>query len=172
MICSATVSPEPTFYWRARDAAEAGVRSVLAPKFEGYAMLALRQLGASGVHVDIGDLSLSVFGRFRAESIKIPIGTEADKQAAIKIAETKGKIGILGALLGDKYDARAEAARIIAQAREAAEAEAGIAAQRAKEALRDQVAQLAVAGAEKILRKEINAQAHADLLANLKQELQ
>jgi F-type H+-transporting ATPase subunit b len=69
-------------------------------------------------------------------------------------------------------DARAEAARIIAQAREAAEAEAGIAAQRAKEALRDQVAQLAVAGAEKILRKEINAQAHADLLANLKQELQ
>ena len=68
-------------------------------------------------------------------------------------------------------EARAEAARIIAQAREAAEAEAGVAAQRAKEALRDQVAHLAVAGAEKILRKEINAQAHADLLANLKQEL-
>jgi len=69
-------------------------------------------------------------------------------------------------------EARAEAARIIAQAREAAEAEAGVAAQRAKEALRDQVAHLAVAGAEKILRKEINAQAHAELLANLKQELQ
>jgi len=69
-------------------------------------------------------------------------------------------------------EARAEAARIIAQAREAAEAEAGVAAQRAKEALRDQVAQLAVAGAEKILRKEINAQVHAELLANLKQELQ
>jgi F-type H+-transporting ATPase subunit b len=69
-------------------------------------------------------------------------------------------------------DARAEAARIIAKAREDAEAEAGVAAQRAKEALRDQVAQLAVAGAERILRKEINAQAHADLLANLKQELQ
>ena len=68
-------------------------------------------------------------------------------------------------------EARAEAARIIAQAREAAEAEAGVAAQRAKEALRDQVAHLAVAGAEKILRKEINAQAHADLLANLKQQL-
>ena len=69
-------------------------------------------------------------------------------------------------------EARAEAARIIAQAREAAEAEAGVAAQRAKEGLRDQVAHLAVAGAEKILRKEINAQAHAELLANLKQELQ
>ena len=31
--------------------------------------------------------------------------------------------------------------------------------------------ELAVAGAERILRKEINAQVHADLLANLKQEL-
>jgi F-type H+-transporting ATPase subunit b len=69
-------------------------------------------------------------------------------------------------------DARAEAARIIAQAREAAQGEAAVAAQRAKETLRDQVAQLAVAGAERILRREINAQVHADLLANLKQELQ
>lgn len=68
-------------------------------------------------------------------------------------------------------EARAEASRIIAQAREAAENEAGAAAQRAKEALREQVAHLAVAGAERILRREINAQAHADLLANLKQEL-
>lgn len=68
-------------------------------------------------------------------------------------------------------DARLEATRIINQAREAAEAEAAVAAQRAKEDLRDQVAKLAVAGAEKILRKEINPQAHADLLANLKQEL-
>ena len=33
------------------------------------------------------------------------------------------------------------------------------------------IAQLAVTGAEKILRKEINAQAHADLLAQLKTEL-
>ena len=69
-------------------------------------------------------------------------------------------------------DARAEAGRIIAAAREAAEAEAGAAAQRAKETLRDQVAHLAVAGAEKILRREINAQVHSELLANLKQELQ
>jgi F-type H+-transporting ATPase subunit b len=68
-------------------------------------------------------------------------------------------------------EARAEAAQLIAKAREAAAGEAGTAMQRAKEALRDQVAALAVAGAEKILRKEINAQAHADLLANLKQEL-
>ena len=69
-------------------------------------------------------------------------------------------------------DARAEASRIIAAAREAAEGEAAAAAQRAKEVLRDQVAILAVAGAERILRREINAQVHVDLLANLKQELQ
>ncbi|QID16347.1 F0F1 ATP synthase subunit B [Nitrogeniibacter mangrovi] len=68
-------------------------------------------------------------------------------------------------------EARAEASRIIAAAREAAEGEAAAAAERAKEALREQVASLAVAGAEKILRKEVDAKAHADLLANLKQEL-
>ncbi len=69
-------------------------------------------------------------------------------------------------------DARGEASRIIAQAREAAEGEAATAAQRAKEDLRDQVALLAVAGAERILRREIDAKVHNDLLANLKQELQ
>ncbi len=69
-------------------------------------------------------------------------------------------------------DARAEANRIVAQAREAAEGEAATAAQRAKEDLRDQVAQLAVAGAERILRREIDAKVHGELLANLKQELQ
>jgi F-type H+-transporting ATPase subunit b len=68
-------------------------------------------------------------------------------------------------------EARAEATRIVAQAREAAVAEAAVAAQRAKETLREQVAQLAVAGAERILRREVNAQVHADLLANLKSEL-
>lgn len=68
-------------------------------------------------------------------------------------------------------EARTESARIVKAAREAAEAEAGLAAQRAKEALREQVAVLAVAGAERILRKEINAQAHAELLTQLKSEL-
>ncbi|WP_126447507.1 F0F1 ATP synthase subunit B [Sulfuricystis multivorans] len=68
-------------------------------------------------------------------------------------------------------EARAEAARIIAAARAAAEGEAAVAAQRAKEALRDQVAMLAVAGAERILRKEIDAGKHAELLDQLKAEL-
>jgi F-type H+-transporting ATPase subunit b len=68
-------------------------------------------------------------------------------------------------------EARAEATRIIAQARRAAEAEADVAAQHARDELRDQVAMLAVVGAEKILRREINPRVHAELLANLKQEL-
>jgi F-type H+-transporting ATPase subunit b len=52
----------------------------------------------------------------------------------------------------------------------AAEEEASLAAQR-QEQLRDQVAQLAVAGAERILRREIDANRHAELLGNLKNEL-
>lgn len=68
-------------------------------------------------------------------------------------------------------DARNEAARIVAAARTAAEEEATLAAQRARDQLRDQVAQLAVAGAERILRREIDAGKHADMLANLKNEL-
>ena len=42
---------------------------------------------------------------------------------------------------------------------------------RAREQLREQVAALAVAGAEKILRKEINAGAHAEILVAIKQGL-
>jgi F-type H+-transporting ATPase subunit b len=68
-------------------------------------------------------------------------------------------------------EARTEATKIIGMARVAAEGEATVAAQRAKEGLRDQVALLAVAGAEKILRREVNAQVHSELLASLKSEL-
>ena len=56
---------------------------------------------------------------------------------------------------------------IVAQAR--AEAEQQLI--KAREALRDQVAALAVKGAEAILQREVNAQVHADLLARLKAEL-
>lgn len=68
-------------------------------------------------------------------------------------------------------EARAEGARIVAAARAAAEVEAASVVQRAKEDLRGQVADLAVAGAERILRREIDAKTHAELLTNLKQEL-
>ncbi len=42
---------------------------------------------------------------------------------------------------------------------------------RAREALREQVAALAVKGAEQILRREVNAGVHAELLGRLKTEL-
>ena len=53
----------------------------------------------------------------------------------------------------------------------AAKAEIDQEVSRARETLREQVAALAVAGAEKILRREVNAQAHAELLAQLKKEI-
>jgi F-type H+-transporting ATPase subunit b len=57
--------------------------------------------------------------------------------------------------------------------REKAAAKAEIEQQstRAREQLRDQVAALAVAGAEKILRREVDAKAHADLLDSIKRQL-
>jgi F-type H+-transporting ATPase subunit b len=42
---------------------------------------------------------------------------------------------------------------------------------RAREQLRNQVASLAVAGAEKILRREVDAKAHAELLDSIKKQL-
>ncbi len=66
-----------------------------------------------------------------------------------------------------KVAAKAEADRIVA----AAKAEIVQQVARAKEGLREQVAALAVAGAEKILRREVNAQVHADLLNQLKREI-
>ena len=66
-----------------------------------------------------------------------------------------------------KSRASEEAAKIIAAAKAEAEQESV----KAREALRDQVAVLAVKGAEQILRKEVNAAVHAELLGRLKAEL-
>ncbi len=79
---------------------------------------------------------------------------EAEKQGVLLIAEAK-------------KTAEAEKARILAQAK----AEAAQETQRAKDALRNAVADLAVKGAEQILKREINAQGHADLLNQLKAQL-
>jgi F-type H+-transporting ATPase subunit b len=66
-----------------------------------------------------------------------------------------------------KSKASEEGAKIIA----AAKAEADQEATKARETLRDQVASLAVKGAEQILRREVNAGVHAELLGRLKAEL-
>ncbi len=91
------------------------------------------------------------------------------KQARVGAAEVRGSAEKQA--VGIVEEARTQAASIIADARKAAESEAALAAQRARDKLRDQVAQLAIAGAERILRQEIDVNRHAELLGNLKNEL-
>ena len=86
-----------------------------------------------------------------------------ETQARLQDAERRGQTLIEEA----KAKASEEAAKILA----AAKAEADQQVVRAREALREQVAALAVKGAEQILRKEVNPSVHADLLGRLKAEL-
>jgi F-type H+-transporting ATPase subunit b len=79
---------------------------------------------------------------------------DAERLALQMIEEAKGK-------------ASEEGAKIVAAARAEAEQEAT----KAREQLRDQVAVLAVKGAEAILKREVNAGVHAELLSRLKTEL-
>jgi len=82
------------------------------------------------------------------------IVSQAEKRSAQLVEEAKNA-------------AREEAGREKA----AAKAEIQQEASRAREQLRDSVAMLAVAGAEKILRREVDARAHADLLDGIKKQL-
>ena len=66
-----------------------------------------------------------------------------------------------------KARAAEEGAKIVAAARAEAQQEA----LKAREALRGQVAELVVRGAEQILRREVDRRAHAELLARLAAEL-
>jgi F-type H+-transporting ATPase subunit b len=79
---------------------------------------------------------------------------EAEKQGAAVIAEAR-------------KTAETEKARILAEAK----AEADQEVQRARDTLREQVAALAVKGAEQILKVEIDASKHASLLSELKAQL-
>ena len=79
---------------------------------------------------------------------------DAERLAQQMVEEAKGR-------------ASEEAAKIVAAARAEAEQESV----KARETLREQVAGLAVKGAEQILRREVNAGVHAELLGRLKAEL-
>jgi F-type H+-transporting ATPase subunit b len=79
---------------------------------------------------------------------------DAERLAQQMIEEAKGR-------------ASEEASKIVANA----QAEAEQASVKARELLREQVAGLAVKGAEQILRREVNAGVHAELLGRLKAEL-
>ena len=79
---------------------------------------------------------------------------QAEKRAQQVVEEAKGTANV-------------EKEKIVASA----QAEIDQEVERAKQQLRERVAELAVVGAEKILRKEINASVHAEMLGTLKQGL-
>jgi F-type H+-transporting ATPase subunit b len=107
-----------------------------------------------------GRKSLEASTRQAEEAIKearsraADIVSQAEKRAAQMVEEAKGA-------------AKDEGTREKA----AAKAEIGQEVQRARELLREQVAALAVAGAEKILRREVDARSHAELLEGIKRQL-
>jgi len=80
--------------------------------------------------------------------------TQAERRAAQMIEEAKNAAKEEGNR--EKAAAKAEIAQEVT---------------RAREQLRDHVASLAVAGAEKILRREVDAKAHGDLLDSIKKQL-
>ena len=100
----------------------------------------------------------------------------SSKQAEQAIQEARARAAEIVAQAEKRGSQVVEEAKVAAKSegdREKAAAKADIQqeAQRAREQLREQVAALAVAGAEKILRREVNAQSHSDLLTQLKKDL-
>ena len=89
----------------------------------------------------------------------------ARNDAAKRLADAER----LGQQLVEEAKAKAteEGAKIVA----AAKVEAAQESSKARDTLREQVAGLAVKGAEAILRREVNADVHAELLGRLKAEL-
>ena len=90
---------------------------------------------------------------------------EAKEQAAALVEEARQRA--LAFEDEQKEKAREEAAKIL----EAARAEIETETNRAKDALRAQVAALAVEGAERILEKSVDEQAHSDMLGKLAAQL-
>ncbi|HEY4081773.1 MAG TPA: F0F1 ATP synthase subunit B [Burkholderiaceae bacterium] len=114
-------------------------------------------------------------GLAAADLAKAELAT-ANKKVDEQLAETRDQSTKLladaekrGAALVEEAKKRAEevAAKIVADAKAEAEQQSV----RAREALREQVAVLAVKGAEQILQREVNASVHAELLGRLKTEL-
>ena len=90
---------------------------------------------------------------------------ESRNESAVRLAEAERRAHAM--IEEAKARATEEGSKIIAAAKVEAEQQTV----KARETLREQVAALAVKGAEQILRKEVNAGVHADLLGRLKTEL-
>jgi len=97
---------------------------------------------------------------------------EADleiKRARERAAEILSQAERRGAQMVD--EAKTAAKEEGSREKAAAKAEIEQEVTRAREQLRDRVASLAVAGAEKILRREVDARAHGELLESIKRQL-
>jgi F-type H+-transporting ATPase subunit b len=105
----------------------------------------------------------SSLGVAKAEADRILAAARDQARGIVEQANTRAT-GIV-----EEAKADGEAARK-AQL-EAARAEIGVELNRAREELRGQVARIAVAGAEKVLGREIDANAHRDLLGKLAAEI-
>ena len=90
---------------------------------------------------------------------------EAKAQAAEIVAQAQKRATEI--VDESKENARTEGQRIL----HAAQAEIEQESNRAREHLREKVAELAVAGAQKILQKEINAEVHKDIVDSLAQQI-
>lgn len=100
----------------------------------------------------------------------------SSRQAEQAIAEARSRAAEIVAQAEKRGSQVIEEAKAAAKAegdREKAAAKADIQQEvsRAREQLREQVAALAVAGAAKILQREVDAKAHADLLDGIKKQL-
>ncbi len=100
----------------------------------------------------------------------------ASRQAEVAIAQARTRANEIVAQAEKRVTQMIEEAKTAAKAegdREKAAAKSEIEQEvsRAKETLRTQVATLAVAGAEQILKREVDAKAHADLLAAVQKQL-
>ena len=94
---------------------------------------------------------------------------EEIKRARDRAAEILSQAEKRGAQMID--EAKTAAKEEGSREKAAAKAEIEQEVTRAREQLRDRVASLAVAGAEKILRREVDAKAHGELLESIKRQL-
>jgi F-type H+-transporting ATPase subunit b len=91
--------------------------------------------------------------------------SKSRNESAVRLAEAERRAQAM------IEEAKAKAAEVAAKIIAAARAEAEQQTVKARQTLREEVAGLAVKGAEQILRREVNASVHADLLSRLKAEL-
>lgn len=109
---------------------------------------------------DRGRQSLDLAAKRSAEALR-----EGKEKVAELVAHAEGRA--LQIVEEAKVQARAEAEKIVASAKVEIEQEA----LRVREDLRERLAELAISGAEKILRREVDANAHAGMLNAIKQDL-